>query len=83
MILEGAIRDRRHNYLRNYAGDVPEENETECAYDLWAYIWGHKDEVEGLGSRPEKKRPEILRSATFIHKFIILPKTRETGAYLT
>lgn len=27
---------------------IPEEEETECADDLWAYIEAHKDEVEDL-----------------------------------
>ena len=35
--------------------DIPEEEETECAEDLWAYIEAHKDEVEDLDEWAKKR----------------------------
>ncbi|MFB3764606.1 MAG: hypothetical protein ACE14P_05090 [Methanotrichaceae archaeon] len=34
---------------------IPEEEETECADDLWAYIEAHKDEVEDLEEWAKKR----------------------------
>jgi hypothetical protein len=34
MILEGANKDKRHDFLWNHADGIPEEKETECAYGL-------------------------------------------------
>lgn len=34
---------------------IPEEDETECADDLWAYIEAHKDEVEDLEEWARKR----------------------------
>lgn len=35
--------------------DIPEEEETQCADDLWAYIEAHKDEVEDLEKWAKKR----------------------------
>lgn len=34
---------------------IPEEEETKCADDLWAYIEAHKDEVEDLDEWARKR----------------------------
>ena len=34
---------------------IPEEEETECADDLWAYIEAHKEEVEDLEEWAKKR----------------------------
>jgi hypothetical protein len=34
---------------------IPEEEETQCADDLWAYIEAHKDEVEDLEEWAKKR----------------------------
>ncbi|HWQ19762.1 MAG TPA: hypothetical protein VN455_08290 [Methanotrichaceae archaeon] len=34
---------------------IPEEDETECADDLWEYYMAHKDEVEDLEEWARKR----------------------------